>query len=114
MAKYAVIEEDKVVNIIEAENAEALPSLHLVLLEDGYGIGDSYIDGVFVDTSQKDSLLAERADLMSKLNDLDYIGVKIATGRATPDEYTDQIALMNQYAARINEIDAELQQLASK
>ena len=50
----------------------------------------------------------ERRELESKLKQLDYIGVKIATGRATADEYAEQIALMSQYANRINEIDSIL------
>ena len=38
----------------------------------------------------------------------DYIGAKIATGRATIDDYADEIALMTEKAERINEIDALL------
>ena len=40
--------------------------------------------------------------------DHDYIGIKIATGRATIADYAEEIALMNQYAERINEINAIL------
>lgn len=46
--------------------------------------------------------------LKDKLRDLDYIGVKIATGRATKEEYEDQIKLMIEYADRINLLEAEL------
>ena len=45
-----------------------------------------------------------------KLMALDYIGVKIATGRATREEYSEQIALMQQYADKINELQEELNQ----
>ena len=38
----------------------------------------------------------------------DYIGVKIATGRATVEEYATEIAEMTEKANRINEIDAML------
>ena len=38
----------------------------------------------------------------------DYIGVKIATGRATIEEYADVIAEMKEKANRINEIRKEL------
>lgn len=38
----------------------------------------------------------------------DYVGVKIATGRATIEEYADVIAEMGEKANRINEIRKEL------
>lgn len=45
---------------------------------------------------------ARIAELHAKLKELDYIGIKIATGRATREEYADKIALMNAYANEIN------------
>ena len=54
------------------------------------------------------ALLSERADLESWLKAHDYIGTKIATGRATIEEYAGEIALMAEKASRINEIDREL------
>ena len=56
----------------------------------------------------KSKLIAEKAELEAWLSAHDYIGVKIATGRATTDDYADEIALMTEKAARINEIDALL------
>lgn len=53
-------------------------------------------------------LQTEKAELEAWLKAHDYIGVKIATGRATIDDYADEIALMTEKAKRINEIDAEL------
>ena len=53
-------------------------------------------------------LSAEKAELEAWLKAHDYIGVKIATGRATVDDYADEIALMTEKAERINEIDALL------
>ena len=41
----------------------------------------------------------------------DYVGVKIATGRATIEEYADVIAEMKEKANRINEIRKEMQEL---
>lgn len=38
------------------------------------------------------------------LREHDYIGVKIATGRATVDDYASEIATMTEYAARIDEL----------
>lgn len=51
---------------------------------------------------------AEIDMLKDKLRDLDYIGTKIATGRATKEQYEDQIKLMIEYADRINLLEAEL------
>ena len=57
---------------------------------------------------RRQALQTEKAELESWLKDHDYIGVKIATGRATIDDYADEIALMTEKAERINEIDAML------
>ena len=58
----------------------------------------------------KINLQTEKANLEAWLKAHDYIGVKIATGRATIDDYADEIALMTEKAERINEIDALLNQ----
>lgn len=50
---------------------------------------------------------ARIAELHKKLEELDYIGVKIATGRATREEYADKIALMSAYASEINLLNNE-------
>ena len=57
---------------------------------------------------EKAKLIAEKAELEAWLKAHDYIGTKIATGRATIDDYADEIALMTEKAERINEIDALL------
>lgn len=57
---------------------------------------------------RKQALQSEKAELEAWLKGHDYIGVKIATGRATIEEYADEIALMMEKAERINEIDALL------
>ena len=57
---------------------------------------------------RRQSLQTEKAELEAWLKDHDYIGTKIATGRATIDDYADEIALMTEKAERINEIDALL------
>ena len=57
---------------------------------------------------RRQALQTEKADLEAWLSAHDYIGVKIATGRATIDDYADEIALMTEKAERINEIDALL------
>ena len=60
---------------------------------------------------RKQNLLNEKAELEAWLKAHDYIGVKIATGRATIDDYADEIALMTEKANRINEIEAILESL---
>ena len=57
---------------------------------------------------RRQALQTEKADFEAWLKAHDYIGVKIATGRATIDDYADEIALMTEKAERINEIDALL------
>ena len=57
---------------------------------------------------RRQALQTEKAELEAWLSAHDYIGVKIATGRATIDDYVDEIALMTEKANRINEIDAML------
>ena len=57
---------------------------------------------------RRQALESEKADLEAWLSAHDYIGVKIATGRATVDDYVNEIALMTEKANRINEIDAML------
>lgn len=54
---------------------------------------------------EKSMLMMERARLEKWLSSHDYIGIKIATGRAKAEEYADKIAEMNEKAERINEID---------
>ena len=53
----------------------------------------------------------EKVQLEQWLHDHDYIGTKIATGRATVEEYATEIAEMTVKANRINEIDEELKTL---
>ena len=57
---------------------------------------------------RRQALLSEKAELESWLRDHDYIGTKIATGRATVEEYVTEIAEMSEKAGRINEINREL------
>ena len=60
---------------------------------------------------RRQALQTEKAELETWLSAHDYIGVKIATGRATIDDYADEIALMTEKANKINEIDAILESL---
>lgn len=57
---------------------------------------------------RRQSLQSERAELEAWLKAHDYIGTKIATKRATIEEYADVITEMTEKAERINEIDGLL------
>ena len=82
---------------------------------DGESVTYSNDGSVYIEPSKpteeelrRQALQSEKADLEAWLSAHDYIGVKIATGRATIDDYADEIALMTEKAERINEIDALL------
>ena len=60
---------------------------------------------------RKQNLLNEKAKLEAWLKEHDYIGVKIATKRATVEEYANEIAEMTEKANRINEINELLESL---
>ena len=60
---------------------------------------------------EKDKLLQEKEGLEVWLKNHDYIGIKIATGRATVEEYATEIEDMIEKANRINEIDRLLESL---
>lgn len=75
-------------------------------------------DGVVSFDSEKEerinhinSLINEKAELETWLKEHDYIGTKIATGRATVEEYATEIVDMTEKAERINEIDSLLESL---
>lgn len=65
----------------------------------------------FEKLEEKEILINEKAELEAWLYSHDYIGTKIATGRATIEEYATEIEEMTAKAERINEIDAELANL---
>lgn len=69
--------------------------------------GSVYVD--YIQPTEEElrsqSILSEKSDLERWLKEHDYVGVKIATGRGTIEEYSDVIAEMNEKAERINEIN---------
>ena len=60
---------------------------------------------------RRQALQTEKAELEAWLKEHDYIGVKIATKRATVEEYANEIAEMTEKANRINEINDLLESL---
>lgn len=61
-----------------------------------------------IEPAEEDLLRRERNVKQAWLRDHDYIGTKIATGRATIEDYADEIRTMREYAERIEEIDLQL------
>lgn len=70
--------------------------------------GDFYEIVAVATDRQKQALLTELSEKQIWLNQHDYIGTKIATGRATVSEYSSEIQTMREYAQRIDEIRAIL------
>ena len=60
---------------------------------------------------RRQSLQTEKTELEAWLKEHDYIGTKIATKRATVEEYANEIAEMTEKANRINEINELLESL---
>mgnify|MGYP003491739869 CR=1 FL=1 len=60
---------------------------------------------------EKSKLIKEKSDLETWLSSHDYIGTKIATGRATVEEYATEIEEMTEKAERINEINKLLESI---
>lgn len=61
--------------------------------------------------SGKTALLRELSSIKQWLFEHDYIGIKIATGRATVEEYEDIVAEMKVKAERLNEVKNKLQEI---
>ena len=62
--------------------------------------------------TEADRLRERLYQIDEEFRQLDYIGIKIATGRATAAEYADEIDRMEELAEEKNEIIAELAELA--
>jgi hypothetical protein len=61
---------------------------------------------------RKEEIEKQIQEKQSWLSSHDYIGTKLATGRATAEDYAEEIALMKQYADEIDALRAELDTLA--
>ena len=62
---------------------------------------------------RREEYQAELAEKEQWLRDHDYIGTKIATGRATAEDYAYEIATMTQYAARVEELREKIAALSA-
>lgn len=61
--------------------------------------------------SEKERLQQELWDAENQLKEMDYIGTKIATGRATIEEYADKIALMSELAEQVSNLREQIKAL---
>lgn len=102
--KY-IVKEPKTVLVKNEETGEEYEDYEYVEVEKEREYFSCEVIGT---VDQKKVIRNKIAQLKKKLTDLDYIGVKIATGRATREEYTEQIELMKVYANEINELESQL------
>jgi hypothetical protein len=117
MARFAVIEDDKVTNIIVADSADALPGLTLIPAQDDTAIGDIYQDGVFSKPApdRKAEILAEITGIKAFLTATDWILVKISEyeilgldAQELKTEYHDTLTERNSKRAHMAELETEL------
>lgn len=64
-----------------------------------------------MDNMTREQIEAEIRGLDQLMKEKDYIGIKIAMGRATVEEYAEEIAESNNMAARKSELRAMLKQM---
>ena len=62
--------------------------------------------------ADKETRRARMAELESWFRAHDYIGIKIATGRASAEDYAEEIALMNRYSVELDTLRAEENRLS--
>ena len=103
---------------LSGEQLGDFSNFNTVYKVDGDSVTYSNDGSVYIEPSKpteeelrRQALQTEKAELESWLKAHDYIGVKIATGRATIEEYTIEIEEMTDKANRINEIDSILESL---
>ena len=57
---------------------------------------------------QLSTLYSQLSEIESDFSKLDYVGIKIATGRATIEEYAKEITLMNELALQKDALNAQI------
>lgn len=111
--KIGINKDNKIVGIWKDNNCSADITLINVSDEDLIKLRNKAPEDEYFLIDNKVTLVKDKAiiirdkilKLKQQLKDYDYIGVKIATGRATIEEYSDQISKMNQWAKEINELE---------
>ena len=64
-----------------------------------------------MDNMTREQIEAEIRAMDALMREKDYIGIKIAMGRATVEEYAEEIAESDRMAAKKNELMAMLKQM---
>lgn len=95
--------------IVSPERDEVISEAYDETVSEAYD--DIEFIGIYIPYTQKELLERELDGCREWLEAHDYIGVKIATGRATVDEYETEIAEMAVRADRINQLKAEIEAL---
>lgn len=112
MLKYAKIENEKTKSCCVGlgTDKEFYISIGMTEMdvEQAYD-GSWYIAGYAPQKPDKLILEEKINELKELLKEKDYIGVKIATGVATIDEYREEIALCEQYRNEIRRLEEELE-----
>lgn len=104
-------------NILELSNDGSIKPI-----EDNNNIGDNISESIDIELTDEQKAEIEKQNRINEINSriysidnefksLDYIGIKIATGRATIDEYKDDIARMTELADEKNELEKELKEV---
>lgn len=75
------------------------------------------MDGINLNYEYEDNKQQQRNEIMAEINALDqlmrnqdYIGIKIAMGRATKEDYAEEIAQSEQWAQRKSELENTLKE----
>ena len=117
MKKFAkIINEEKKAVIVGMGTNESFyrsEGMTEMDVEQGYD-GAWYVEGfapVPPDPTEADRKRERLFQIEEEFRQLDYIGIKIATGRATAAEYAKEIARMEELAEEKNEIMSELAEL---
>ena len=71
-------------------------------------VKDGKIIAIDPQPTERDTKLARFYELDRNLKSYDYIGIKIATGRATKEQYATQIAQMTEWAEELDKLKKEL------
>ena len=100
--RFGTLKADEIADIARFCNENG--TCHLFCIDDS-------LYEIRANTKSSVQLKIEKATLESWLSAHDYIGIKIATGRATAEEYASEIAEMQEKADRINELEAEIANL---
>ena len=109
MRKFAKIvnEETKVCDVGLGDDVDFYNSIGMVEMEvEQDHKGDWYVKG-YAPQKPQEEVNAERiAELKAKLQETDYVVIKIAEGEATQEDYAEVLASRKAWRAEINKLQA--------